>query len=146
MIYLLEVPALSGTNLMVVMGILTLVFVGIIFFMRTRFNRFSDSDLTAVHADRQKKSPLDSRNKYPEVDAFRYSGTLLNYGLLAALGAAILAFSWTQYDAEIFIPDDALEIEDDIEIEPPRTAEPPPPPPPPPPPVIEEVPDEEIVE
>lgn len=43
--------------------------------------------------------------------------------------------------SEIIIPDNALEIEEDITMNVPRTAEPPPPPPPP---VIEEVPEEEI--
>jgi Ca-activated chloride channel family protein len=41
--------------------------------------------------------------------------------------------------SDITVPDDALEIDEDIEREPPRTSTPPPPPP-----VIEEVPEEEI--
>jgi len=68
------------------------------------------------------------------------------FGLVASLATTILAFSATTYDDEIFIPDDALELDEDFLVEPPRTAEPPPPPPPPPPPVIEEVPEEEIEE
>jgi protein TonB len=67
-------------------------------------------------------------------------------GLAVAMGVTLLTISWTQYEKPVYIPDDALLIDETIDIEPPRTAEPPPPPPPPPPPVIEEVPDEEILE
>lgn len=146
MIYLLEMPPITGMQLLIALLVLAAIVIGVILFMRNRFNSLSQTDLTGLHQGRDKKSPLDGRNKYREVDAFRYSGTLLNFGFLAALLIAILAFSWTQYDSEVFIPDNALELDDDIEIEPPRTAEPPPPPPPPPPPVIQEVPEEEVTE
>ena len=58
----------------------------------------------------------------------------------------LFAFAATSYDEKVYIPDDALSLDEEIEVEPPRTAEPPPPPPPPPPPVIEEVPEEELDE
>ena len=70
----------------------------------------------------------------------------MGFGLAMALGVALLGLSWTRFDKAVVIPDNAMELDEEIEIEPPRTAEPPPPPPPPPPPVIEEVPDEEIEE
>ena len=89
---------------------------------------------------------MEARDKYPEMDILRESGEFWKFGLLTSLAIVLLAFSWTSYDEEIFIPEDALMLDEEIEIEPPRTAEPPPPPPPPPPPVIEEVPDEEIIE
>jgi protein TonB len=50
------------------------------------------------------------------------------------------------YEQQVEIPDDALVMDEEIEIEVPRSAEPPPPPPPPPPPVIEEVPNELVLE
>ena len=92
------------------------------------------------------KSVLDVRNKYPEVDTFQLSNTFFNFGLMVAIGLTILAFSWTTYDKEVYIPAGALDLDMEIEIEPPRTAEPPPPPPPPPPPTIQEVPEEMIDE
>ena len=122
-----------------------LIIVGIIFFMKFRYAK-SAKGLTLKHAGASSKSPMDGRTKYREVDIFKKSGMMFNFGLVFALVITILAFSWTSYDEEVNIPDDALEMEEDIEIEPPRTAEPPPPPPPPPPPVIEEVPEEEIDE
>ena len=74
------------------------------------------------------------------------SGTFFNLGLALAVGLTLLAFSWTQFDEVIDVSQYLEDLEEDIEIEPPRTAEPPPPPPPPPPPVIEEVPEEELIE
>ena len=79
-------------------------------------------------ASQSSKSPLDARTKYPWADAFKYSGIFLQPLLALALGLTILAFSWTQYEEEVYIPDDALVFDEEIEIEPPRTAEPPPPP------------------
>lgn len=124
---------------------LGLIVVGIIFFMKIRYAKKAEG-LTLKHQGASRKSPLDARAKYPEVDIFKKSGTLFNFGIAFALVMSILAFNWTTFEDIIDIPDDALEMEEDIEIEPPRTAEPPPPPPPPPPPVIEEVPEELIDE
>ncbi len=130
----------------IVLGIAA-VLIAAIFLIRNQMSRNAASgELTAKFADAPKKSPLDGRNKYGPVDVLRKSGTIFNIGLATSLLLTVLAFSWTSYDDEIFIPDDALEMEEDIEQEPPRTKEPPPPPPPPPPPVIEEVPEEEIID
>ncbi|MDH3648768.1 MAG: energy transducer TonB, partial [Saprospiraceae bacterium] len=127
--------AVDGRTLFIfLIGIMILI-TGLIFFFRNRFHKKGEQDFVEKYRDASWSSPLKARNKYPDVDVFNLSGPLFNFGLAAALGLTLLAFSWTQRDAEIYIPDDALEMEDDIEIEPPRTAEPPPPPPPPPPPV-----------
>lgn len=96
-------------------------------------------------------SPLPSelitaRNKYPSLNIFTQSPLMLRVGLMTSLILVIFAFNWTQYEPPVIIPEDALAFDDEIEIEPPRTAEPPPPPPPPPPPVIEEVPEEELID
>ena len=125
-------------------GVLILFFV-IIFGFRYLLKKRSSDDLASKHVGGF-ASPLIGRVKYPDVDISRHSGAFFRFGLAAALGLTLLALSWTQYEKPVYIPDDALFIDEDIEIEPPRTAEPPPPPPPPPPPVIEEVPEEEIIE
>ncbi len=96
-------------------------------------------------------SPLPSelitaRNKYPSLNIFTQSPLMLRVGLMTSLILVIFAFNWTQYEPPVIIPEDALAFDDEIEIEPPRTAEPPPPPPPPPPPGIEEVPEEELID
>ncbi|MEO1627745.1 MAG: energy transducer TonB, partial [Bacteroidota bacterium] len=126
--------ALTGSSMLLAMIGLVIGIVALIFIMRNRFSGNDPDQLKDRYAGASFKSPLEGRNKYPDVDAFKMSGTFFNVGLLVSLGLTILAFSWTEYEAEIIIPDDALEIDEDIEIEPPRTAEPPPPPPPPPPP------------
>jgi periplasmic protein TonB len=137
--------AISGTMVLIsVVGIVAVI-LGIIFYMKMRYAKKAD-ELKAKHQETSSRSLLEGRAKYPEVDIFRKSGTMFNFGLVFALIMIILAFNWTTYEDFVNIPDDALEMEEDIEIEPPRTAEPPPPPPPPPPPVIEEVPEEEIEE
>ncbi|MEM9917237.1 MAG: energy transducer TonB [Bacteroidota bacterium] len=138
--------ALTGSSMLLAMVGLIVGIIVLIIVMRSNYAKNDPDQLKEKYAGASFKSPLEGRNKYPDVDAFKLSGTFLNVGLLVALGLTILAFSWTEYEKEVIIPDDALEIDDDIEIEPPRTAEPPPPPPPPPPPVIEEVPEEEIEE
>ncbi|MEM1320202.1 MAG: energy transducer TonB [Bacteroidota bacterium] len=144
--YLIDIAVPGKPLIFAILAIVALV-VAFIIFMRGRFSKDSvEGDLSGKYVGHNWNSPLEGRNKYPEVDAFRLSGTFLNVGLLCALGVTILAFGWTSYEDAVVIPDDALEMDEDIEIEPPRTAEPPPPPPPPPPPVIEEVPEEEIEE
>lgn len=128
-----------------IIGMFLLV-LGIILVMRNVFANRSKADLSQKYQASASKSPLTSRNKYPEVDSFKLSGTFFNVALAMSMAIVVLAFSWTQYEEKVFIPDDALALDEELIQEPPRTAEPPPPPPPPPPPVIQEVPDEEIEE
>ena len=125
---------------------LFLLTIGIIIYLRNRFRSVDSESLKDKYAGGKTQQALKARKKYPEVNAFDLSSTFLGYGLAAALATVVIAFSWTKYEKPVYIPDDALYIDEEIEVEPPRTAEPPPPPPPPPPPVIEEVPEEEILE
>ena len=137
---------ISGNTLVwSVAGIFVFVIV-LILIGRMIMRRKTNEDLTAKYEDHEWKSPLEARAKYPDVDIFKYSLPFLLLGTVIALAITWLSFNYTQEDVAIYIPDNALEIPDDIEVEPPRTAEPPPPPPPPPPPVIEEVPEELIEE
>ena len=140
----LSIPGLTLSYIL--LGLIAVLIVAIVLVRNQMAKNATSGELTAKFADSPKRSPLDGRNKYAPVDVLRKSGTVFNIGLISSLALAVLAFSWTSYPDEIFIPDDAMEIDEDIEQEPPRTAEPPPPPPPPPPPVIEEVPEEEILE
>lgn len=138
--------AFTGQTTMLLIGLLALLVIGTILYFRNRLKQKTAAGLTERYADHTWGSPLDARNKYPDVNAFKYSRPLFLFGLATAMAATLFAFSWTTYDAVVDIPEGALDFEEEIEIEPPRTAEPPPPPPPPPPPVIEEVPEEEILE
>ena len=126
--------------------LLVLIIAGIIFAFKSMARKKGDGALTEKYKDQAWASPLSARVKYPEVNSFGFTGPFFRLGLAGALLLVLLGLSWTQYEAEVIIPEDALIFDEEIEIEPPRTAEPPPPPPPPPPPVIEEVPEEEILE
>lgn len=138
--------AITGGGLLgASIGIFVLI-LGIIFVMRRVLAGRADSGLAQKYESGSSESSLAARNKYPEVNAFKWSGTFFNVALAVSTLLIVLAFSWTQYEDKVFIPDDALEFDEELIQEPPRTAEPPPPPPPPPPPVIEEVPEEEIEE
>ncbi len=138
--------AVSTSQLVFAVIGIVLLLAALIIGVRAVFRSRANSDLAGQQKGKSSGSPLQGRAKYPQVDAFGLSGTFFNVGLAAALGLTVLAFGVTQYEEQVYIPDDALKIEEDIEVEPPRTAEPPPPPPPPPPPVIEEVPNEELLE
>lgn len=138
--------AIPGKTLLLLIAGIVVLLIALIYFFRNNLSSKSNGQLTEKYSDKQWASPLQARNKYPDVDMLNMSGPFWRLGLLMSLGIMLLAFSWTSYEDEVFIPDDALMLDEEIEIEPPRTAEPPPPPPPPPPPVIEEVPDEEIIE
>jgi protein TonB len=125
---------------------IALAIVAIILVIKAYYRKKSAENLAEQYQEAGLSATLQSRAKYPDVNPFNLSGSVFRFGLVAALGLTLLALSWTQFDEAVYIPDDALEMDEEMEIEPPRTAEPPPPPPPPPPPVIEEVPDEEILE
>lgn len=132
--------ALPGAEVGFTILYVFLIIFSLIFFFRAKFNTTGKIQQAASN------SILKNRTKYEQVNDQGYSFPMLLFGCVCAFGITILAFSWTSYEDEVFIPDDALEIEEDILQAPPPTAEPPPPPPPPPPPVIEEVPEEEIEE
>ncbi|MEY4106100.1 MAG: hypothetical protein RL181_442, partial [Bacteroidota bacterium] len=130
--------ALTG-NQVLIGSLLLLVSVQVlIMYLRRSYKKNSEGGLVSKHAKASKHSiELDGRTKYPEVDAFSLSGTFFNYGIAISLGFTLLAFGWTQYEKQVVSSDNFILIEEEIEVEPPRTAEPPPPPPPPPPPVIQ---------
>ncbi|MCO6485095.1 MAG: TonB family protein [Saprospiraceae bacterium] len=141
----MELAFQSGT-IGVIVFLLLAIIAGLIIYFRRRLNSYDHRALKEQHGEVHGAELLTSRAKYPEADGFRWSGTFLNFSLFASLVLILLAFNWTTYPRDVYIPEGALDLSEDIEIEPPRTAEPPPPPPPPPPPVIEEVPEELIEE
>jgi protein TonB len=145
MMVLFELAVPGNVLFMSIAGIVVLI-VALIYFFRSRFSKAAQGGLSEKYQGKEWASPLEGRVKYPDVDILNNNGTFVRLGLLLSMGIALLAMSWTTYEEQVIIPDDALFLDDEIEIEPPRTAEPPPPPPPPPPPVIEEVPEEEIEE
>lgn len=138
--------SIGGLPLFLVLLVTIVGIIGLIFVMKSVFKKRSESGIAGDYKDQASRSPIANRTKYARVDVFSLSPTFFTLGLALSLGLTVLAFAWTKRDDTTVYDTSLLEIEEDIEIEPPRTAEPPPPPPPPPPPVIEEVPDEEILE
>ncbi|HKK77727.1 MAG TPA: energy transducer TonB [Saprospiraceae bacterium] len=139
---------LSFTSNQLVLGIvlgMATIF-AIIFAFKWYYRHQSNSNLTTKYADKKWRSPLTARNKYPDVDVFKLSPVFLRLGLISALLLTIAAFNWTQYHEVIEQEEIVFSIEEDVEIDIPRSTEPPPPPPPPPPPVIQEVPEELVME
>ena len=138
--------ALSGNMVLIgMLGLIALIIV-LIYALRSIFGGKSPEYYQEAYSGEDHKESLATRTKYSGADVFRHSGTIFRFGLVASLALTVMAFAWTQYEQTVDVSMYDLEVEEELEIEPPRTAEPPPPPPPPPPPVIEEVPEEEIIE
>ena len=91
--------AVNGTGLVTAVSGIVLVIAAVILGTRMVLRKHSQ-DGTAGKSTRAGGSPLKARNKYPEADAFRLSGTFFNIGLVASLGLTLLAFSWTQYEKQ----------------------------------------------
>lgn len=123
------------------LGVVLLI-AGLILWLRHYLGHWDITRLQQRHQAAPSRQALTGRNKYTEVDAFRWTGTFLRFGLLSSTFIILVALNWTEEDREIYIPEDAMSFGEDIEIEVPRSDEPPPPPPPPPPPVIQEVPED----
>ncbi|CAH0999276.1 hypothetical protein LEM8419_00573 [Neolewinella maritima] len=88
-------------------------------------------------------SATDGRTKLAGTDPLRFGPTTHRISLCAALLASLLTLNWTQWDAPPAVYSGVIEVDETIDLIPPRTFDPPqPPPPPPPPPTIEAVPDE----
>ncbi len=124
--------------------LIAVLIIAIIFVLKYFLNR--KRDLKSIYKDKKLASPLVARNKYPEVDPFKLHRSVLLFGLVVSLAVVFIVFNWTTYEKKLDLSGYDLNVEEDFEIEPPRTAEPPKPPPPPPPPVIEEVPEEQILD
>lgn len=132
----------STQNLLLALGAVILVSAGLVLGFRYYFRHLDRHRLRHLHADDRQRSLLAGRNKYAEVDVFRWSGVFLRFGLMASLVLILAALNWSEESRPTSIPEGAMDFSEDIEVEIPRSAEPPPPPPPPPPPVIQEVPDD----
>jgi len=108
--------------------------------------RYKFSKMGEEQVFKKSNSTISTRNKYTEVNVFKWSNTFLRIGMMMALTFVVLAFNYTTFDNTKLLIECDLN-NDDIEIEIPRTLlDPPkPPPPPPPPPVVIEIP-EDIIE
>lgn len=140
---MLENLSFSATHVIAAFGVVLLMILSSIFFGKRHFRNMSESNLTEKYKDKKWSSPLEARNKYPEVNVFSYSNIVYRLSLMLVLVLIVGAFNLTTTNKKSSIPDGALlSLVNDIEVELPRTQDaPPPPPPPPPPPVIQEIPE-----
>jgi len=136
----------STTTFLVASAIALLFLVGLILTFRYIISKRAEQGYQSKSGAIKNLDPMKVKKKYASADVFRYSQQFFFIGLAMTLMMCVFAFNWTTYEKKVDIPQDALVLEEDIELEPPRSAEPPPPPPPPPPPVIEEVPTELLEE
>lgn len=115
-------------------GIFGLVALSLVitFFLRSHFKKLEGLNLTEKYKNWKWGSPAEARTKYPDLDVFQISGTLRIYGLMVAIVIMIFAFGWTTYEKKVDVTGLLGTLDEVIEMEVPRTAEPPPPPPPPP--------------
>lgn len=125
--------------------LITLLIIGVIIYFKNKYRTANVEQLVDANNSRTADN-YNSRTKFPEIDVFRNSVSFFIFGLATAFAISLITMSWTTYDKTVKVDLNDLVLEEDIEVEVPRTAEPPPPPPPPPPPVIQEVPDTEVIE
>ena len=111
--------AFEGGTIGIFILALIVFIVGLIFFLRARFRSKAEKAIEEGLEGKDYASPLVARNKYPEVNPFYLSRPIWLFGLAASLLVILLAFSWTRFEKEIYIPEGALEWEEEIEIEPP---------------------------
>ncbi|MEY3422077.1 MAG: outer membrane protein TonB [Bacteroidota bacterium] len=121
-----------------------LLTVGIVWFFKFKFSALDPKNLHKKY-DGKKAYNFAETTKYPEVDIFKHSSSLFNYGMFVSMAIALVAMNWTSYEKKITVDLNDLLVSEEVEVEVPRTNEPPPPPPPPPPPVIQEVPNTEVI-
>ncbi len=135
---------INASPLLIFFGTAALVTI-VIFALRSFLNSETKKALKSKPQE-DPNSYSTGRKKYSSVDVFSYRGPVLSFSLLLAISFIVFAFNWTEKAPEFVDVGDMFAVDEIIEMETPRTAEPPPPPPPPPPPVIEEVPDEVEIE
>ena len=70
---------LGGSQAILVFFVLFLIVIATILYFRSRFNKISGSNLAEKHAGKSWKSPLEARNKYPDVNAFSMMRPCLLY-------------------------------------------------------------------
>lgn len=129
----------TSTEVLVGVALGILAIMGIIIYARRYFSKKADEDLTSKYKGKQWDSPLTARNKYPDVDVFQWQPIFFRLGAVVALALIFGAFNITSRNLNANNDEFHLSIDEDVEIEIPRSQEAPPPPPPPPPPTVQEV-------
>ncbi len=115
--------------------------IGIIIFFKIKYKTYSPQSLSKANIGRKANS-ISEQTKFPEVDVFKITSSLFNFGLMVSVALCLAAMNWTSYEKKIIVDINDLKVTEEVEVAVPRTNEPPPPPPPP---VIQEVPNTELI-
>lgn len=138
---------LSGIGVFYSILTLGIAVFAVIFFLKLWYNKLSKEKREASKKGKHLPKGIHSRNKYKDLDVFAMSKPIWIFGLAIAMCVSLSAFSWVSPGKEIYIPESALILDDEVEVIRTKPPKPKPPPPPPPPPIeIQEVENEEIVE
>jgi protein TonB len=138
----------SATDVIVALGVVLFVIATLITLGKRYFKNLSETNLTEKYKNHKWSSPLEARNKYPDVNVFSYREIIFRLSLVFIMALTIGVFNLTTEEEKSLVPDGAaLLLNSDVEVELPRTQDvPPPPPPPPPPPIIQEIPEGSLTE
>ena len=101
-------------DLWITVGLVFVMIVVVVLMLRYYFNRKATSELTTKYKEKKWKSPLEARNKYPDVDVFKFRNTMFYFSVIVVLGMTIAFFNWTtinnEADFEAFAPEFEVEI------------------------------------
>ena len=89
--------AFSGIMVMVGVLLVTVLVLGIIFFVKRKYSSRADN-LAGNPGNSAGGSIINSRTKYPEVDIFQKRFRVLQFGMVLSLLVTVLAFNWTSFD------------------------------------------------
>jgi protein TonB len=129
--------AFTFNEIGIIIGAVIVGLILLVSFWRIKMGRYSPDELEEKHKTDKLDAASQRRHKYPEVDVMQYNQVLWNLGLAISLLFMVAFFGWTNYDQTENLMSYSMDIDEIIEVEPPRTQEPPPPPPPPAPPSVE---------
>ena len=79
-----------------------LLTVGIVWFFKFKFSALDPKNLHKKY-DGKKAYNFAETTKYPEVDIFKHSSSLFNYGMFVSMAIALVAMNWTSYEKKITV-------------------------------------------
>lgn len=129
----------SSNQILALLALVVLATLAIVYFGKRYYGSKATSDLAAKYKGKKWSSPLEGRNKYPDVDVFKMQPIFFRVGIVLTLALVVAAFKYTTKPPKLETDQFQFSIDEDVEVEIPRSQEAPPPPPPPPPPAIQEI-------
>ena len=138
---------LTGIGVLYALMAISVVIAAAIIGLRLWYKKLSNEKFGNYEKGKHLPKGIKSRNKYKELDVFSASKPIWMFGLGSALMTCLCAFSWVSAPEKFFIPEGAMVVDLEMEVQrtKPEKPKPPPPPPPPPPVDIVEV-EEEVIQ